>query len=79
MIQNKYTTIICATQNFLFCFSLTNTLGMCYLYSVDCIPADGTLWSTTVQGCLCMSMPTVWAALRHYRAELPFLLIKEDV
>ena len=33
------------------CTSLTNTPVVCYLYSIDRIPADGTLWSTTVQGC----------------------------
>ena len=61
------------------CFSLTNTLPVCYLYSIE----TASLLTERCGAPQCraagMSMPTVWAALRNCCAKLPFFAIKEDV
>ena len=61
------------------CFSLTNTLPVCYLYSIE----TASLLTERCGAPQCraagMSMPTVWAALRNCCAKLSFFAIKEDV
>ena len=58
---------------------LTNRAGVCYLDNrKTAFPADGTLWSTTVQEVSGMLMPTVWAALRNCCAKLSFF-VKEEL
>ena len=56
------------------CTSLTNTPVVCYLYSIDRIPADGTLWSTTVQGCWgCQCLSLIHIYLRVLNSQPPAL------
>ena len=61
------------------CFSLTNTLPVCYLYSIETASLLTERCGAPQCRAAWMSMPTVWAALRNCCAKLSFFAIKEDV